>query len=241
MDQCRLGTLEFLRGVVHADQADFWLYDPVTGLVDGLPTLVNIPLQAIQEYIAYFLLTDEIRVAYEQRGLVVARSTDLVNYGQWLQQSAYYNEFLKTVHMHYLLCFEFKDERTAYGAVLLSRERSSGDFKDEDLLFIRLLYPHLLNRLRWNHALVESQSALPASAGPAGEAEPRLRVINTQLTDRQLQIARLAMAGDSNEEIALRLGLSPNTVKMHLKHVFSKLGLKRRSQLSAMYLARRSW
>ena len=40
---------------------------------------------------------------------------------------------------------------------------------------------------------------------------------------------RLA-AGESNKEIARRLGISPNTVKTHLARVFEKLGVQRRVQ-----------
>ena len=42
-------------------------------------------------------------------------------------------------------------------------------------------------------------------------------------------LERLA-AGESNKEIARRLGISPNTVKTHLARVFEKLGVQRRVQ-----------
>ena len=48
------------------------------------------------------------------------------------------------------------------------------------------------------------------------------------LTDRELEILRLAASGIAVEEISARLFVSPNTVKTHLTHVYAKLGVRGR-------------
>lgn len=53
------------------------------------------------------------------------------------------------------------------------------------------------------------------------------------LTPRQEQIARLVATGATNRGIADRLGISENTVEHHLLAVFSRLGVRTRSQLTA--------
>lgn len=57
-------------------------------------------------------------------------------------------------------------------------------------------------------------------------AQPQLE----SLTARELEVLRLVGMGLTNAELAGRLVLSEATVKTHLKHVMSKLGLNSRAQ-----------
>ena len=52
------------------------------------------------------------------------------------------------------------------------------------------------------------------------------------LTAQERQIAELARDGLSNPEIGARLFLSPRTVEWHLRHVFAKLEIKSRRELT---------
>ena len=53
------------------------------------------------------------------------------------------------------------------------------------------------------------------------------------LTDRESQVAELAIEGCSNPDIGRQLFISPRTVEYHLNKVFSKLGITSRAQLRA--------
>jgi DNA-binding NarL/FixJ family response regulator len=52
------------------------------------------------------------------------------------------------------------------------------------------------------------------------------------LTHRQLQIVRGIVNGETNRGIATRLGISENTVKRHILHVFNKVGCSSRVELA---------
>ncbi len=54
------------------------------------------------------------------------------------------------------------------------------------------------------------------------------------LTEREMDVATLAAKGMSNKEIATVLYITEATVKFHLRTVFSKLGIERRSKLARM-------
>lgn len=54
------------------------------------------------------------------------------------------------------------------------------------------------------------------------------------LTDRELEITDLVAEGLTNREIAARLFLSPNTVKVHLRNIFTKTGVSSRTELSML-------
>lgn len=59
-----------------------------------------------------------------------------------------------------------------------------------------------------------------------------------QITARELEVLRLAAAGESNPQIAVRLQISVNTVKAHIKSILEKLDLENRTQLAAYAMRR---
>lgn len=58
-----------------------------------------------------------------------------------------------------------------------------------------------------------------------------------ELTKREQEILRYVAAGLTNQEIAGRMFISVNTVKTHLKHIFSKIGATSRAQAIARAFA----
>ncbi|MHB1006563.1 MAG: response regulator [Chloroflexota bacterium] len=63
--------------------------------------------------------------------------------------------------------------------------------------------------------------------GPGRPVEPRA---GEALSDRELEVLRLATKGLSNQDIARELTLSIRTVQGHLGHIFNKLGVGSRTE-----------
>lgn len=63
-----------------------------------------------------------------------------------------------------------------------------------------------------------------------------LQDLKNNLTKQEEKIAQLILKGFSNKEIAKTLFISEKTVKTHLGHIFKKLGIKSRYQLTANYM-----
>jgi DNA-binding CsgD family transcriptional regulator len=61
-------------------------------------------------------------------------------------------------------------------------------------------------------------------------------VENRNLSRREAQVALCCVEGLTNAEIGLRLLVSEQTVKFHLRHIFIKFGVKRRAELISRLL-----
>ena len=74
------------------------------------------------------------------------------------------------------------------------------------------------------------RQASSADSNPSTEA----------LTEREIDVLRLVADGQSNKRIALSLGLSVHTVKLHLRNASLRLGAHNRTEAAMRYRALRS-
>lgn len=79
-----------------------------------------------------------------------------------------------------------------------------------------------------NHRLLVRQRPFRRPPGVTAETI-------TRLTKRERELALLAARGASNAELASMFAVSASTVKNHLHHVFSKLGVHGREDLRAVF------
>jgi DNA-binding CsgD family transcriptional regulator len=87
------------------------------------------------------------------------------------------------------------------------------------------------------HALFSALGAVRWIARTAAESD-RIggrRPSGSTLTDAEVRVARLAVAGRSNREIADSLFTSVRTVEGHLSHVYAKLGIRSRTELAIFF------
>ena len=64
--------------------------------------------------------------------------------------------------------------------------------------------------------------------------EERVRRLAATLSERELEVLRLAAQGESNAAIGKRLFISEGTVKNHMTHILRKLGVEDRTQAAIL-------
>ncbi len=83
-------------------------------------------------------------------------------------------------------------------------------------------------------AVYAGKSRIPA---PVAERLAE-RVSGTALTERETEVLKLIVGGNSNKEIAAALYISEATVKTHINSLFGKLGVSDRTQAATTALQR---
>lgn len=84
------------------------------------------------------------------------------------------------------------------------------------------------------HALLFCE--LPAAASAPERAERPAGGTSEGLTPQEQKVLQLVGEGLSNRQIAEKMQVAPSTVRSHLKHLYSKLGLRSRSEAVAYAL-----
>jgi len=100
-------------------------------------------------------------------------------------------------------------------------QTSNGRLKNSARLHTRLTndaVPEFRARRRVPTTFLEAAKSLPTTTG------------GVNLSGRELQIIRLLVNGASNKEIAAKLAIEENTVKVHLRACFGKIGARNRTQ-----------
>ena len=125
---------------------------------------------------------------------------------------------------------------------MLGRTTATADLARAHLLFGEWLRRHqrpadARDHLQAAFGLFTSMGAIPfarrarSELQAAGASPDVPQTPNSPLTARESQIASMAAAGFTNQEIADRLFITAHTVEYHLKKVFRKLGIASRRQL----------
>ncbi|CRM94910.1 Nitrogen regulation protein C [Pseudomonas sp. 22 E 5] len=101
-------------------------------------------------------------------------------------------------------------------------------FNPQQIALLSLIQPWVLSLLRQRlpHELKQVSTPQPIQNDDWG----------AQLTARELDVGRLMLSGCSSKEIARKLQISVETVKVHKKHIYSKLGIKSQSELFSIFL-----
>lgn len=143
------------------------------------------------------------------------------------EQTKVFREIMAPAGVYYLLITPIFDKGELIGQIWLNRSRRRGEYTDHEVEVMSRLQPFLGRVMRTVRSLRSVNSSFQ---NWLSEFEAR------GLSPREREVALLVLQGNSNQAIAAELELSLYTVKDHLKNIFRKLGIKRRSQIFSIAL-----
>jgi DNA-binding CsgD family transcriptional regulator len=101
----------------------------------------------------------------------------------------------------------------------------------------RVFKPEEVIARREQRGMKSYTRGIESSAGNRSFERVIQRVVeNKNLSRREAQVALCCVEGLTNAEIGLRLLVTEQTVKFHLRHIFIKFGVKRRAELISRLL-----
>lgn len=146
-------------------------------------------------------------------------------------QTEYYRVHYATTRIVDEVGFVMKLENGFAAVLSLSRTGVAPLFSADDLQRLKAAAPIVCayGERHWFH--VPSLPLEVRNAAPAAKIEHPL------VTKRELEIVTLILKGHSNLSLAAVLELSPNTVKVHRRQIYSKLNISSQAELFRLFLA----
>ncbi|MCZ6831140.1 MAG: LuxR C-terminal-related transcriptional regulator [Gammaproteobacteria bacterium] len=185
--------------------------------------LRNLEAEAERNYVENFLHLDPLNPAlFEHSGERVVCIGELMNTAELLR-SEYYTGFMQPLNHRHVADMFFRRDGSIVAVLSMLRDATMGQFKKEELGLLRNLQPFLEYTLNTVYLPRRHRQRQDVSQTYA-------------LTEREVDVVELIVAGASNKIIARELGLSLATVKTHIQHVFQKMEISSRTELSAKVL-----
>ncbi|HAU13712.1 MAG TPA: hypothetical protein DCS92_08390 [Gammaproteobacteria bacterium] len=169
----------------------------------------------------------------------------LDNHRTWYRYHDLFRQFLLQIAQQWP-----QQERRQYGRRALAWLRENGYYADAMELCIQqedwsearaLLADEWLlmeegarqKKAYWLSRLPQEVTATPAPAGIAGatQSDSKEPASVEPLTRREQAVLALISDGLTNKEIADRLFISPNTLKVHIRNLYGKMGVENRTQV----------
>lgn len=213
-------VLRKLEGIIGVSSAAFvpWNPDAQQFRLDG-NAVINSSSDVLALYLKHYATCDpylgtqsHLTIAMNQ----AVKITDFISVSRY-KETQYARELAPLIPCFYEMNVTLNCRQRILGGLALHRTRRERDFGERDREILTLIAPHLARALY--------NLELGAPQGPS--------IGSSHLSPRQTEIARLVSHGLSNREIAERLFIAEQTVKDHLRSVFEKLKVKRRTQLLA--------
>jgi DNA-binding CsgD family transcriptional regulator len=181
-----------------------------------------------------FLLDPFYRAAIDTRIGGLHRLSNLAPEG--FKKTEYYRSYFKFTKIKDEIGYIVHLDNKQFINISLGRLGLVQRFNRSQLTILEDIAPIIesICNLQWSSK--EKSSSNQASQLP-GQLDSALKCFGTAyLTDRETQVVQLFLHGHSTKSIAERLGISPETVKLHRKNSYAKLDVSSQAELFYLFI-----
>ena len=228
--------VHMLKSLVPFDNAVMLLYRH-----DQQPTILynDIPPLEMQKQIdafvaGAFLLDPFYRAAVDKHISGLHRLSDLAPSG--FEKTEYYRSYFKHTEIKDEIGFIIQLSAHRFINISMGRVTFSQRFNSTQIRIFEDITEVIetICRLQW--ATDNDSRQAPPSKLPS-QLDSALKHFGTAyLTDRETQVVQLFLHGHSTKSIAERLGISPETVKLHRKNSYAKLDVSSQAELFHLFI-----
>lgn len=191
--------------------------------------------QQIDEFInGAFLIEPFYRAAVDDRVSGLNRLSDLAPNG--FEKTEYYRTYFRYTEIKDEIGFIIHLSADQFINISMGRLTFSQRFNRTQISLLDDITEVIetLCKLQWvaeNGVQQTAENKLP------GQLDSALKHFGTAyLTDRETQVVQLFLHGHSTKSIAERLGISPETVKLHRKNSYAKLDVSSQAELFHLFI-----
>ncbi len=216
--------LTLIRTLLPYNQSNFRVIDPKTGEILRKDAIF---IDTDQDMIPVFYANIEpeknyLKNLFQYQQSVVFVDSDILD-DTVRKKTEFYRDFLEPQGIPYGCGIILIQEGVLLGVVSFFRSAEWGDFTDKEVFVLDLFKSHLAKMI--SNCLKDKSNHRAAYLDY--EEEP--------LTQREKEIAKLIIAGYSNEEISDELCISVSTTKKHVYHIFHKYNVNTRLELIKLF------
>ena len=210
--------ISLVRNLIASSAVRFWLINPKIDFKGFVS--YNVDKQTEEIYQNKYSCMDPIHPSrFEDTDITVICSDTLMSNNEW-RNSDFYKEFMAPRHYDHDVDMFFRSNGKIIAVLSILRDDEHGPFTEEELGNLRHLQPFL-------------EYTLNSIYRPQRFRERQYLTDKYSLTDRELDVVEIVMAGVDTKTIAKELDLSIATVKTHLLHIFEKVGAHTSKELIA--------
>lgn len=209
-------SLKLINELLVLKSSAFYLVDP--NMTHRGVVTHNLSPEDDKLYQNRYMHLDPLNPSRHEKSGVSVVHMDSVMSPALINQSVYYQDFLKPFDFRYVADIFLRAEEKIVAVITLLRSEAQSDFTVDELALLRQIQPFLeytLNSVYMPRRITERMTL--------GD--------RYELTARELDVLELIISGASNKQIAKELALGVATVKTHLQHIYHKAGVVSRTEL----------